>query len=78
MLDSVDLNLNDKVAIVTGGSKGIGLATARTLREEGARVVVASRKSTPELDALAGPGFVHVASDLRMCLRSAHVGRRRE
>jgi nucleoside-diphosphate-sugar epimerase len=60
----VDLNLNDKVAVVTGGSKGIGLATARTLRAEGARVVVVSRKSSAELDALAGPGLVHVPADL--------------
>ena len=60
----MDLNLNDKVAVVTGGSKGIGLATARTLRAEGARVVVASRKSSAELDALAGPGLVHVPADL--------------
>ena len=54
----------NKVALVTGGSKGIGLATARTLRAEGARVVVASRKSSPELDALAGPDLVHVPTDL--------------
>jgi len=54
----------DKTAVVTGGSKGIGLATVRTLRAEGARVVVASRKSSAELDALAGPGLVHVPTDL--------------
>jgi NAD(P)-dependent dehydrogenase (short-subunit alcohol dehydrogenase family) len=60
----VDLNLMNKIALVTGGSKGIGLATARTLRAEGARVVVASRKSSPELDALAGPDLVHVPTDL--------------
>ena len=60
----MDLNLQDKVAVVTGGSKGIGLATARTLLEEGARVVVASRTTTPELAALAGPDLVHVPTDL--------------
>ncbi|MHA6626054.1 SDR family NAD(P)-dependent oxidoreductase [Pseudonocardia sichuanensis] len=60
----MELNLMDKVAVVTGGSKGIGLATARTLRAEGARVVVASRKSSAELDALAGPGLVHLPVDL--------------
>ncbi|OZM81277.1 SDR family NAD(P)-dependent oxidoreductase [Pseudonocardia sp. MH-G8] len=60
----MELNLADKVAVVTGGSKGIGLATARTLRAEGARVVVASRKSSAELDALAGPGLVHLPVDL--------------
>jgi NAD(P)-dependent dehydrogenase (short-subunit alcohol dehydrogenase family) len=60
----VELNLTGKIAVVTGGSKGIGLATVRTLRAEGAHVVVASRKSSAELDALAGPGLVHVPTDL--------------
>ncbi|WP_433558659.1 SDR family NAD(P)-dependent oxidoreductase [Pseudonocardia xinjiangensis] len=60
----MELNLQDKVALVTGGSKGIGLATTRTLLGEGARVVVASRTTTPELDALAGPRLVHVPADL--------------
>ena len=60
----VEMHLDDKIAIVTGGSKGIGLATARTLLQEGARVVVASRKSTPELDVLAGSRLVHVPTDL--------------
>ena len=35
----MDLELNGKVAVVTGGSKGIGLAIVRMLAEEGARVV---------------------------------------
>ena len=60
----MELNLTDKIAVVTGGSKGIGLATARTLRAEGAHVVVASRKSSAELDALAGPDLVHGPADL--------------
>lgn len=60
----MDLQLSDQVAVVTGASKGIGLAVTRTLLEEGARVVAASRKSTAELDALAGAGLVHVPVDL--------------
>ena len=37
-------NLNEKVAIVTGSSKGIGEAIARGLAEHGAKVVISSRK----------------------------------
>lgn len=60
----MDLQLSRSVAVVTGASKGIGLAVTRTLLDEGARVVAASRKSTPELDALAGPNLVHAPIDL--------------
>ncbi|PSK90257.1 NAD(P)-dependent dehydrogenase (short-subunit alcohol dehydrogenase family) [Murinocardiopsis flavida] len=60
----MDLRLTDRVAVVTGASKGIGLATTRLLLDEGARVVAVSRKSTPGLDALAGPALVHVSADL--------------
>ncbi|WP_455681949.1 SDR family NAD(P)-dependent oxidoreductase [Streptomyces sioyaensis] len=48
----VELNLTDKIAVVTGGSKGIGLAVTEALGREGARVVVGSRTETTELAAL--------------------------
>lgn len=48
----MELNLKDKVAVVTGASKGIGLAVVRALGREGARVVAGSRTTTPELTAL--------------------------
>jgi NAD(P)-dependent dehydrogenase (short-subunit alcohol dehydrogenase family) len=39
----MDLKLQGKRAIVTGGSRGIGLATARALADEGARVAIVAR-----------------------------------
>ncbi len=39
----MDLQLRDKVAIVTGSSKGLGLASATALVEEGARVTICAR-----------------------------------
>jgi len=47
------MKLADKVAIVTGGARGIGAAIARRYAAEGARVVVADRRSD-EAEALAG------------------------
>jgi NAD(P)-dependent dehydrogenase (short-subunit alcohol dehydrogenase family) len=60
----VDLQLNGKIAVVTGASKGIGLAVTRTLLAEGVRVVAVSRTRTPELSALAGDDLVHASADL--------------
>lgn len=41
----MDLNLKQKVILVSGGSEGIGFATAKTLAEEGATVVIGSRSA---------------------------------
>jgi NAD(P)-dependent dehydrogenase (short-subunit alcohol dehydrogenase family) len=60
----MDLALRGRVAVVTGGSKGIGLAVVRTLLEEGAYVVAASRSDSPGLGELAGPNLLHVPGDL--------------
>jgi 3-oxoacyl-[acyl-carrier protein] reductase len=42
----MDLELTDRVALVTGSSRGIGYAIASRLREEGCRVVLNSRNLT--------------------------------
>ncbi|MCX4409455.1 SDR family NAD(P)-dependent oxidoreductase [Streptomyces sp. NPDC059837] len=57
----MDLNLDSKTAVVTGASRGIGLAIVKGLVAEGVRVVGVARSITPELkDA----GAIPVAADL--------------
>jgi NAD(P)-dependent dehydrogenase (short-subunit alcohol dehydrogenase family) len=53
----MDLGLRDKVCLVTGSTRGIGLETARALMEEGASVVTTGRGDE-------GIGDLHVAADL--------------
>jgi len=61
----VELGLTGRIAVVTGASKGIGLAVTRTLAREGVVVVAGARSSGAELDELAADGSVHpVAVDL--------------
>ncbi|MGI5205098.1 SDR family oxidoreductase [Spirillospora sp. CA-108201] len=47
----MDTRLTGRTGLVTGASRGIGLATVAALTAEGARVVAAARTATPELEA---------------------------
>jgi 3-oxoacyl-[acyl-carrier protein] reductase len=68
----MDLQLEGKVAVVTGSSKGIGLACARALIQEGCRVTICARgegrlnEAAAELRTLAGADgrVLAVAADL--------------
>jgi NAD(P)-dependent dehydrogenase (short-subunit alcohol dehydrogenase family) len=48
----MDVELNGQVAVVTGASKGIGLAIVQALVAEGVTVVAGARAGSPGLDAL--------------------------
>ncbi|WP_031029927.1 oxidoreductase [Streptomyces sp. NRRL WC-3725] len=61
----MDLHLENKVVIVTGASKGIGLAIARSFAQEGARVVAGARTPGEHLAELGERhGVLSVAVDL--------------
>lgn len=71
-----DIQLNGKVAIVTGGYSGIGLETTKALAAKGVKVIVPVRSPQKALDNLAGiEGEVHTAqmdlSDLQSVQRFA-------
>lgn len=60
------MKVQNKVAIVTGASSGIGLATARLLSQNGAKVVLAAR-SLDKLQTLSKelPGSLVIQTDMR-------------
>lgn len=49
----MDLGLSGRTFLITGGSRGLGLATARALALEGAKVVLSARERTPLEEAVA-------------------------
>ena len=68
----MELGLEGKVAIVTGGSKGIGRATALGLAQEGANVAICARgvedleMAAAEISELTGRTILPVRADMTM------------
>src|SRR6201995_2521979 len=57
----MNLSMKDRVAVVTGGSKGIGIAVARRFAESGAKVAILARGAADlaaAREALAKDGLV--------------------
>ena len=67
----MDLELNDRAYLITGGTDGLGLALARRLIAEGARVAVCGRDSRRLDDAqrLLGPGALCFEADVTDALQ---------
>lgn len=59
-------DLQGKTAVITGGSSGIGLATAKLFQQAGAKVAISGRneKSLDEAAKELGPGVITVRSDV--------------
>jgi 3-oxoacyl-[acyl-carrier protein] reductase len=59
----MDLGLSGRVYVVTGGTKGLGRATAEALVADGARVVVSSRSAESVEDAVRDLGRIAASAD---------------
>ncbi|WP_425953477.1 oxidoreductase [Xylanimonas sp. McL0601] len=60
----MDLNLKNKVVVVTGASRGIGFATVKAFAQEGARVVAGARTTGPLEELAKEYDVVPVVADL--------------
>jgi len=72
------MKFNDNVVLITGGSSGIGLAVAKFMAEEGAKVVIASRseekgfKALKELHAI-NPDAIFISTDVTQSNQVEHL-----
>ena len=64
----MDMGLARRACLVTGSTAGIGLATARELVQEGARVVTCGRREAPQIGETA-----HIVVDLSLASEPARL-----
>lgn len=57
-------NLENKVAVVTGGNSGIGFSTAQKLKEDGAKVIITGRSPEKVEKAAAELGVTGIVADV--------------
>ena len=69
----MDLGLTDRVAIITGSSRGLGFASAKSLVSEGCRVVICAR--TPDRLQEARRRLVEIGGEDRVLAIAADVSR---
>src|SRR6188474_2044907 len=64
-----------RVALVTGGASGLGFATARRLRDEGARVAIVDLPAARPADAATqlGPSVLGIYADVTDAAQVAHA-----
>lgn len=75
----MDLGLTNRAVLVTGGSKGIGLACARAFLAEGAHVVVVSRnRANLDMAVAQLPRLKTIVADLTLCEDAARMAREAE
>ena len=74
----MDLQLRDKLAVVSGSTAGIGYAIAESLAKEGARVVVNGRTQAAVTEAVSkiGQGALGFAGDLSDAAKAAELARK--
>jgi len=70
----MELELNGKTALITGASRGIGLAVATRFAEAGANVLLTSR-TAEDLEAAAAGLVASGVPGARVAWKAAHVGR---